>query len=201
MDLLDFDKKLKKVSGETGRPFICNGSPLDCNVFIVGLNPVVDNSFWDNWNPHQGGFHKKNWLEMYDQKRDKRTTTRNRLESFWHKFNKSDSTQLLETNLYRANSNRANEIPKKDKDSSVFNFLLQVIEPNVIIGHGKNISRYLWHLSGCPFEKKTWCETEIWGFKTNIYCRDHLSYQLSNKDCEKLIDNLYSHIIDIDRKI
>jgi hypothetical protein len=43
MDLKEFDRQLRGLLGdEQGlRPFVCQGSPLECQVFIVGLNPAT----------------------------------------------------------------------------------------------------------------------------------------------------------------
>ena len=42
-DLLEFKIKLfdKLKSYPDPRPFVCDGNPLDCNIFIVGINPAT----------------------------------------------------------------------------------------------------------------------------------------------------------------
>ena len=53
------------------RPFVCDGSPLDCRVFLVGINPATEMSgnFWDFWDD-DSGFNKEKWRERYDEERD-----------------------------------------------------------------------------------------------------------------------------------
>jgi len=48
------------------RPFICDGNPLDCEVFIVGINAAteMEKDFWTFWSDNTG-FNKKEWLETY----------------------------------------------------------------------------------------------------------------------------------------
>ena len=52
------------------RPFVCDGSPLTCDVFIVGFNPATTMSadFWQFWSPGMG-FDKVAWFEAYKKDR------------------------------------------------------------------------------------------------------------------------------------
>jgi hypothetical protein len=48
-----FESALRAVLPEMAgdRSFVCDGSPLDCTVFIVGCNPATDTrtEFWHYW--------------------------------------------------------------------------------------------------------------------------------------------------------
>ena len=51
----EFEKQLAGVIGRPTdlRPFVCEGSPLDCDVFIVGSNPAtkMEGDWWRFWRP------------------------------------------------------------------------------------------------------------------------------------------------------
>ena len=53
------------------RPFVCDGNPLECNIFIVGINPATEMEvkFEEFWNKE--GFNKQKWLEAYKIERVK----------------------------------------------------------------------------------------------------------------------------------
>ena len=187
-----FDSELRKVSNNDERPFICDGSPLQCNVFIVGLNPVSKTPFWNYWHPEKG-FNRNEWFEAYlKERKGKPTPTRKKLQYFHEEFRNSEKIRLLETNIYSNSSKRAGGLKEEDMSSQTFNFLLKVIKPKAIIAHGKTIRRYIWHLSGCSFDNldKWTGERKVFDFKTRIYGRHHLSFQLSDDACRNLTKDL-----------
>lgn len=124
------------------RPFVCDGSPLDCQVFLVGHNPATDMSadFWDFWTPQ--GFDQAGWFDEYKRERAARPlrpgqTQRNKVSPTRRMINKvveGAGIPILETNVYAH--------PSKDKksldifDSRPFEFLVETIQPKVIVAHG-----------------------------------------------------------------
>jgi hypothetical protein len=77
-DLNRFEEGLAALIGQPGqstdlRPFVCDGSPLDCEVFIVGFNPATPMSlgFWEFWRRGRG-FDKVSWLDAYIKDRQTR---------------------------------------------------------------------------------------------------------------------------------
>ena len=46
------------------RPFLCEGSPIGCDIFLVGINPGTDTPFWDYLDTHYG-CHKQDWIQDY----------------------------------------------------------------------------------------------------------------------------------------
>jgi hypothetical protein len=92
------------------RPFVCDGSPLDCDVALVGYNPatILDADFWDFWLP-EIGFDKARWFETYKAERISRplkpgkkrrnavSPTRKRIELF---VGGLGNHRCIETNLY-----------------------------------------------------------------------------------------------------
>ena len=71
----DFEQELEALIGRPTnmRPFVCDGSPLKCRIFIVGFNPAttMKASFWDFWRSGYG-FDKKAWFEAYKEERRSR---------------------------------------------------------------------------------------------------------------------------------
>lgn len=186
MTLPEFHEELPNINSDDGRPFICNGSPLNCNVFIVGINPSTSTSFSKHWHPNDGGFKREGWLETYQEDKSF-SNTRERLNIFFDEFKESDAIHLLETNLYNVASPRKDDLADHKKSTEVFNFLLKSIKPEAIIGHGKDTIRYLRHLSGHFYKKGEWHDqVDIFDFSTNMYLRDHLSFHTSFDDCKDI---------------
>ncbi|TAL55123.1 hypothetical protein [Pandoraea sp.] len=63
-ELQSFEADLAALIGEATnlRPFVCDGNPLLCDVFIVGANPASEmaTGFWDFWDTATG-FNKAQW--------------------------------------------------------------------------------------------------------------------------------------------
>src|SRR5215218_7019589 len=68
MDLIEFAARLKELTRAPTRlrPFVCDGSPLDCRIFIVGFNPATSltGDWWDFWDSSYG-FRRAEWLKRY----------------------------------------------------------------------------------------------------------------------------------------
>ena len=67
--LYQFETKLRRLIEDRPdvRPFVCEGSPLNCTVFLVGSNPATDlgKPFWSHWNVGKG-FNKAQWFKDYE---------------------------------------------------------------------------------------------------------------------------------------
>jgi len=151
----DFADELKALVGEDSRqrPFVCDGSPLDCEVFIVGFNPAstMDAGFWQFWRSGYG-FDKAAWFEAYRQERQAKplaagktrraavSRTRRILELV---IDAAAPVRCLETNLYSLPSKSARDLTEADRDCAVFDFLLARIKPRLIVAHGKDAQAYL----------------------------------------------------------
>ncbi|MEX6507657.1 hypothetical protein [Jiella sp. M17.18] len=108
----EFERYLLQVAPPSSglRPFICEGSPLECDVALVGYNPAtaLEADFWEFWVPGQG-FDKARWFETYKSERrskplkpgkSRRTPvspTRKRIELF---LDGLGDRKCIETNLY-----------------------------------------------------------------------------------------------------
>lgn len=149
MTLTDFEENLEKLIGRPTslRPFVCGGSPLECNVFIVGFNPATEmaGDFWDHWKTG-AGFNQQAWFQAYlsdrktrplkPGKKSRPSVSNTRRCLSWIEEGAA-GVKILETNIFaRATATKA-ELALKDQDSAPFRFLVDTIQPKVIVAHGK----------------------------------------------------------------
>ncbi|WP_278362221.1 hypothetical protein [Stutzerimonas kunmingensis] len=151
----DFQQALKTHIGDcsTLRPFVCEGSPLDCKVFIVGFNPAsnMDAGFWDFWRAGYG-FDKAAWFDVYRYERrvkplspgKKRRTAVSRTRRIIELIVAGAAPfKCLETNIYSLPTESAKQLAAADRDSAVFEFLLERVNPQLIVAHGRDAQDYL----------------------------------------------------------
>lgn len=161
-----FEKKLENLIGKPTvlRPFVCDGSPLECDVFIVGLNPAtgMKSGFWDFWRPGIG-FDKRAWLDIYSQERMASLTssgnkkastsnTRKRINWIMEEANsEGHCISFLETNIYAFPTKRKKDLKPEHKITDVFEFLVSEINPKIILVHGNDANEILTRLrvGGC----------------------------------------------------
>ena len=187
MSLTNFAKELKVLLNQhdKARPFICDGNPLDCIVFIVGINAAteIERDFWSSWS-NKTGFNKQDWLESYvyersikklnanRTRRNKLSNTRQRIE--WM-VNSIKPFNTLETNLFVKATSSSIELKKNDRDSQIFEFLLKTIKPQVIFIHGKEVKDYFLKNFKVELTEDKPNIVEILGIKTNVIPMKHLS--------------------------
>lgn len=149
MTLNEFELKLAELIGRPTdlRPFVCDGSPLACEVFLVGFNPatVLQADFWQFWRPGYG-YDKTAWFQRYlDERaakplkpgrtrRQKVSATRRNMECF---IAGAAGVRVLETNIYAAASDDMKSLDPASREVAPFRFLLDIIKPKVIVVHGK----------------------------------------------------------------
>ena len=151
----EFEAKLKALVGSPTnlRPFVCDGNPLACRVFIVGFNPAttMEGDFWEFWQPGLG-FKKAAWFKAYredrlarplkpgQRRRNAVSNTRRVME--WI-MESAPPISCLETNLYSAPTEKAHELSKDSRITAPFDFLLSAIAPSVIVTHGQDAERHV----------------------------------------------------------
>src|SRR5687767_7993598 len=93
-----FDKRLREVTKENPsvRPFLCEGSPLECRILLVGINPSQSAPFWLTWDALRG-CDKQEWLKEYRRVNKRDSPTRRRIEIL---FKALSPGCCLETNVY-----------------------------------------------------------------------------------------------------
>jgi hypothetical protein len=153
--LQEFQSDLEKLIGNPTelRPFVCEGSPLECRIFIVGFNPATNlsRSFWSFWQPGYG-FQKTEWFKVYKQeRRDKPLsigkTRRNEISNTrrvieWI-ITESIPMKCLETNIYSKPTEQARDLGEQERATQPFDFLLRTIRPAVMLLHGQDAVKHI----------------------------------------------------------
>ena len=202
MTLLNFENSLREKLKhyDKPRPFICDGNPLDCKVFIVGINAAteMENNFWSFWDEGYG-FKNDEWFETYilerrtkplkpnRTRRNKISNTRQRIE--WITTALSP-IKTLETNLFVKATTTARELTKEDRDSSIFEFLVDVIKPEIIFLHGSVVLKHFKKLYKIDIEKDKIKSVEIRGVKTKVSATMHLAIGWSKQKSIELGEKL-----------
>jgi hypothetical protein len=156
-DFLAFEQDLMGLmESENGiRPFVCEGSPLRCNVFVIGFNPASElrQPFMNFWKPGYG-FMRDKLLEIMAAERRKTiskksgkpqrplSNTRMRIDKILDGGG-GDPFRLLETNVYAKEAPRKTGVKRADRVPEHLDFLLNRIKPAVIITHGVKANEYI----------------------------------------------------------
>jgi hypothetical protein len=183
----EFESKLKAIMGDRPdlRPFICDGLPMECQIFIVGYNPATEmsQSFWTFWH-NDTGFNKTAWFEAY--KRDRRekplkpgktrrtlvSSTRQRIE--WI-VETAAPIKCLETNLYGTATETAKDLDASAQNLDVFEFLVREIAPQVILLHGSEARRSMECLAGLQLEPDSLTDVSLGSHQAKVIAVCHLS--------------------------
>lgn len=147
-DLVTFERHMVALIGRPTklRPFVCDGSPLDCQAFIVGFNPASASlaDFWTFWEPGIG-FDKEKLFANYILERQSRPlkpgkTRRNRISNTRRVLDAVLASALpvrcLETNIYSVPSEAAIDLAPHQRSTAPIDYLLSTIKPRVIVAHG-----------------------------------------------------------------
>lgn len=140
--MTDFEKNLAAIIGRPSkqRPFVCDGFPSDCAVWIVGNNAATKGGDWWQYWSSDGGFDLSAWRKDYDAERKKRgkgpSPTRRRIDLF-----KASVPDLLETNIFSTPSPKMADMPRSSTEA--FDLLLATFKPRVIIAHGEKSKKHL----------------------------------------------------------
>jgi hypothetical protein len=145
----EFERELVALIGRPTdlRPFVCEGSPLTCDVFLVGFNnaTMMNTDFWEFWRPGYG-YDKEAWFKRYVEeraarplkpgktRRQKVSPTRRNIECF---VEGAAGVRVLETNIYAKASDDMKSLDPASRDIAPFSFLLYTVKPKVIVVHGK----------------------------------------------------------------
>jgi hypothetical protein len=155
VNLETFEKELLTLVGKPTdlRPFVCDGSPLQCEAFIVGFNPAttIEEDFWQFWRPGYG-FDKAAWFATYLKERqcrhiEKPKTRRNAVSNTRRVIEwvveDASPIRCLETNIYSSPTEQADSLESKQRVTAIFDFLLATISPLVIITHGADAAKHI----------------------------------------------------------
>jgi hypothetical protein len=147
MSLAAFEAALRALLGDAPdfRPFVCHGSPTDCDVFIVGTHPATSSvPFWRSWSQERG-FDYEAWLAEYQRQRQvpdgqrKRPTiipTRRMITRFTEAIHTQTGHRVLETNVFATPTRRAVDLAEEARHSKAVVFFLRELKPRVLVVHG-----------------------------------------------------------------
>ena len=181
-NLADFSIGMAALIGKPTelRPFVCEGSPLACAVFLVGINPASEMSgnFWDFWSDRYG-FDKRAWFERYKvermnrplkpgrKRRNKVSPTRRVIE--WI-LEEAKPTKCLETNIYPKATEQARDLNARSRIADPLDYLLQQVAPKLVIAYGKDAAKYM----------------QAQGLACELWCVDHFSRGWSEERARSL---------------
>jgi len=178
MTLEEFRKSLEQqLPNPNSRPFVCDGSPLDCRIFIVGTNSarLVKKPFFSFWDP-SCGFKKTEFLEALKQVRGGLTRTRKNIE---HVADAAGRKATLDTNIYLFPTAQALHLKKEDKTTEVFEFLMRTIKPAVVLAH-RNAAIKFFRRRCRDFDDRKTAQTVTWDacqWQFRLFCSCHLGFR------------------------
>ena len=175
LDPQTFDQKLRELTGEAPlvRPFLCEGSPFECEIFLVGINPGKSSGFWPHWNALRG-CDKRGWLQDYLAEHGRYSPTRERIERL---FKALGPLRCLETNIYTFPSRRESDLDAAHRDTRVFDFLLKTIRPRLLFVHGNSAVQHLARLTKSDLSRGQFTAVSYCGVAFDVFAGHHLSYQ------------------------
>ena len=149
------------------RPFTCDGSPLECRLFIVGLNSATQlgQCFFDRYWRDDYGFRRECFEKDYQKKKGALSPTRRQIEHF---VKAASPVPCLETNIYTVPTKDESELKREDKNTDIIRYLVEKIRPSGIFVHTNKPVKFFQELSGCNpipddepkrvemFEQPTW---------------------------------------------
>lgn len=158
-----FENELAALIGRPTdmRPFVCDGSPLECSVFIVGLNAAsnLHVDFWTHWSMEKG-FDKHQWFECYKENRRKQPlkpgkTRRNEISNTRRVIEwiveELKPNKVLETNIFTTATEEYADLKQHQRSTETFDFLTEAIAPKLFVVHGKDATEHVSRrqLPGC----------------------------------------------------
>lgn len=197
-----FQDNFEKLIGKPTelRPFVCEGSPLECKIFIVGFNPAtnLNQSFWSFWQPGYG-FQKAEWLKVYKQERQSKPLSpgkrrRNEISNTRRVIEwiimELAPIKCLETNIYSKPTEQARDLKEKERATQPFDFLLNTICPEIMLLHGQGAVKYVEKIFNhqLTLNNLEYIEAE-WG-KVKVMAVPHLSRGWSEKRAREIGQNL-----------
>lgn len=154
MTALDrFEGALRERIGRPAyvRPFVCDGSPLECRAFIVGSNPATALSadYWSFWESGYG-FRRAAWAEASRAERRAAgkmevTPTRRMLGRI---IQEAAPVRCLDTNVFSTPTPAERDLSAELRRTEVFDFVLDAVRPAALLAHGREAADHLRRLLG-----------------------------------------------------
>lgn len=192
--LVEMERGLRTLldKGEFARPFLCSGSPFGCEVAIVGINPRTSTPFWPYWSADRG-FDKAAWLAEYKAvPGNARNQTRPRIELL---LNELHPIRCLELNIYSSPTPDERSLTLKQKDSRVFEYMLEAVRPRLLFAFGMKPARALAAFLGVePFTRGVPSQCSFRSETITVLAETHLSRGWSYQRVKELAQTLRSRM-------
>lgn len=180
MDLLSFEQAVRRRADPAPRPFLCQGSPFDSDVFLVGINPAATTELWPHWSAERG-CDRGAWLDTYRTEYPRMGPTRNRLELLQSVIGQE---RVLETNVFHHRSRREADLASGQKQTTVFDFLLETLKPRVVFVYGKSAVTHVERMTGAKTKHRDFVSASWRGATFDLITGHHLAYQWSHQDVD-----------------
>lgn len=138
------EELLKRLPSPHARPFVCDGSPLACRSFIVGLNAAtrLEQPFTSYWSD-EAGFLLGQFQHDYNATRS-RKGNRPVIEAI-----SASIHPCLETNLYAHPTKKARDLTPEDRKAPIIEFLFLTVRPRLVFAHSNEPIRFFEQATGC----------------------------------------------------
>lgn len=133
------------------RPFVCEGSPLECGAFVVGSNPAtgMETDFWSFWEEGYG-FRREAWVAASRAQRraagrPEVTPTRRMLTRV---MEAASPVRCLDTNVFATPTPSERDLAPELRRTAPFDWLLGEVRPAALLAHGREAADHLRRLLG-----------------------------------------------------
>lgn len=163
-----FDEHIRRLTGEhpESRPFICDGSPFDCEVAEIGINPGTPTPFWPHWSASRGLFDKQAWLNDYLDRHGKFGPTRRNIDLFSQALH---PLRCLELNVYDRFASRSAQLAPNLRTTHVLDYLLEALRPRLVLVHGDPPAEHLSRLFGVTLVKERFVPVAYRGVRLEVF--------------------------------
>ena len=187
MNLREFRSNLQKIEkrlpSDISWPFLCDGSPLKCRIFVVGSYPArkIEEPFWGFWDDTHG-FKRAKFIKKLEDLTGGLTRTRRYLEIVVDAAGPSDT---LETNIYPYEKLKAMDSTAEHKRTDAFDYLLHTIRPQIILAYGSEAKKFFRNRS-IAFEENRLNTINLDGLRIKLLPRQQLSYRTSHEKAREI---------------
>lgn len=193
----EISAELRKLLREdiVSRPFLCKGSPIGCEVVLIGINPATETPFWEFWD--ENGCDKEAWLRKYLELEGTYSPTRKRIEFIVDEL--APEVKALELNLFPYSSPRESKLPKELRDRRVFDYVLTLADPKLMFVFGASPTKELSAVLGCPLAFRAYTRVSYGGKSFDVYVDHHLSFQWKDANLKKLAQDFKARVLALRR--
>lgn len=155
------------------RPFISDGSPFQCDIAIVGINPGSAQPFWPHWDALHG-FDRAAWVRAYYQQPGAtRNATRNRIERLVKAL---APLRVVELNAFPYATRTEAQIQPAMRDPRILRLMLDVAQPKGLFLFGLEAARTVAPLLDMPVPLAgTTTRVACAGRTVTVFTERHLS--------------------------